>query len=261
MFRFVGKFLGLLLLLIGCSDIPRDNPLDPANKNSFTQPVILVEGFINTAPENPYVNYSTWAIEGMEKITQIYKEQILIAEYHRDVNGYDDPYNSEVTSQKFTQIQDSYIAEDDPVPRGVPDVFINGQEKRISGASSSTSVLTEATPVLDKLTAQQNYYLIQPRVETTGGDLQIGCLIAALGNRTGADLKMRLLFVKDMEQPFLHHVVQDVSPLKSIGDLKKGSYKEVDFDPVANTGKFDYIIYVLYDSQGKNVLQTVKENL
>jgi len=251
----------LLLLLLGCADIPRDNLLDPANESGYTEPVVLIEAFVNTAPENPYIQYSQWALDGIGTLEDLYGDRIVIAEYHRDVAGYDDKENTDLTSQKFTQIQDRYIDATDPVPRGIPDVFLNGKVHRISGAANSASISDEAAPVLDKIISEKNYYLIQPLITIDETSLGISCRVAALGNRSATNLKMRLIFIKESDQAYLRHLALDVSDLKPIDDLKKGQYVEVSFEALPKDQNVDYIIFALLDANGENVLQAVKEVL
>jgi len=250
----------LLVLLLSCGDIPRDNPLDPKNSDSYTSPVVLLEAFVNYACPG---DFSQWAVQSLQALEQTYPGRLIIAEYHRTVAEYTDPYTTEQTSPKFAQIQDAYINGELP-PRGVPDVFVNGKSKRVSGASSVSSVQEEITPYVDDMLSQKNYFVLQPQVELTVGassTCQVTCRIARLGNKTMTDLKLRVIFIKDQQQDLLHHRVLDVSLLQPVGTLKAGEYSDVAFDAVSLSEVPTAVVVVLFAGDGKTVLQAAEEVL
>jgi len=258
----IGVTALLLFLLISCGDIPRDNPLDPKNSDSYTQPVVLLEAFVNYACPG---DYSRWAVQSLKAIEQTYPGRVLVAEYHRNLTNsdYDDPYATKQTSPKFTQIQDSYIS-DGGVPIGVPDVFVNGGLKRVSGASSASSVQDEILPFINDLLTQKNYFMLQPQVSLAVGTdttCQVNCRFARLGNKASNDLKIRLIFIKDEGLDLLRHRVLDVSLPQALETLNAGGYTDVKFEPVALADIPTSVVVSLLDSDGKTVIQAVEEVL
>ena len=249
-----------LFLLQACGDIPRDNLLDPKNEESYTQPVVLLEAFVNFACPG---EYSRWAVQSLQNVEQTYPGRVLVAEYHRDLAGYDDAYVSGPSSSKFTSIQDVYI--DDQLPeRGVPDVFVNGSVQRVSGASSAVSVGEQITPSVDNLLAQKDYFLLQASVAlTTEADTtcNVSCRVARLGNKTNKNLKMRVIIIRDEKQDLLHHRVLDVSLLQPIETLQAGEYLDVKFDPIVLSDIPTSVIVALFASDGKTALQAVQEEI
>ncbi|MEJ2050029.1 MAG: hypothetical protein P8Y60_09370, partial [Calditrichota bacterium] len=111
MHRFIFSTIIAILLLSICKDIPRDNPLDPQNPNSYQQNVILLEAFVNT--NNPY-NYNLWALQALDSIAETYGSHVVIAEYHRNTSQFTDP----LADPLFELLYEKYVEHSASVMKG-----------------------------------------------------------------------------------------------------------------------------------------------
>ncbi len=251
--------VGSIALLWSCTDIPRDNLLDPKNADGYREPVVLIEAFVNSV--HPAA-YNKWALASLDKIKASFGEKVVLAEYHRDLDDYDDPYNTAESSQQFSNLQDNYVNADPVIPKGVPDIFVNGADHRVSGASSPESVTNQLTPILTDLLKEKNYYSIEPYAAFTASNtITATCKIARLGNSTVLNLNMRLILIKDYGEAYAHYVVLRSILPKVIGTLEKGKYKTIQFDPVQVSILPNAVIFVLGDASGVHILQSVREEL
>ena len=89
-YRFRILTIILILFLVECQNIPRDNPLDPKNPESFSSLNILIEAFVNTA--NPH-RYNEYMLAALDSILNSYPNRVVIAEYHRNTEVYLDTYH------------------------------------------------------------------------------------------------------------------------------------------------------------------------
>ncbi|MEJ2053421.1 MAG: hypothetical protein P8X42_05830, partial [Calditrichaceae bacterium] len=80
MYKFIFKLSIILALLAACSDIERDNLLDPKNPDSYSDTPILIEAFVNTSFE-----YDAAALVALDQIQAQLGDNtdIEIVEYHR----------------------------------------------------------------------------------------------------------------------------------------------------------------------------------
>jgi len=250
----------LVLFLSACKDIARDNVLDPKNPDSFSKQVILIEAFVNnTHPAAK--DYSSWVVQGLTSLSATYGEDVVIAEYHRDLDGYDDQYNDNSTNQKFTNLHEKYVGTNPSIPRAIPDVFINGYENRISGAANANSVNVHASGVVENLLSQKNYYRIEPVIENSGGNLSISCRIARLGNESAEGLKVRVIFIKDHQQQNLNRTVMDITLAEQLPDIENGGYEEIDLGSFTLESSPTSVVTVLLSDDERTVLQCVKQDI
>lgn len=255
-FKLIFSFL-FILLLSACDDIARDNVLDPKNPDSYSQPVILVEAFVNTE-----VLYSDWAIQGLTNLAATYGEDVVIAEYHRDLTGYPDDYNDPSTDQKFTNLHDKYVGQNADIPRSVPDVFINGYENRISGAADANSVNEQSSGIVENLLSQKNYYRIEPIIENNGGgNINVACRIARLANRSAEGLKVRVIFIKDYQQQNLNRVVMEMTLAYQVPTIEYGGYKEVELGDFSLGDSPTFVLIALLSADERIILQCVKQDI
>lgn len=255
-FKFIFSLL-LFLLLSACADIARDNVLDPKNPDSFSKPVVLVEAFVNT--EAPY---SAWAVQGLSNLAAAYGEDVVIAEYHRDLTGYEDAYNDSSSDQIFTNLHDKYVGDDPAIPRSVPDVFINGYQNRISGAANANSVNEQASPIVENLLSQKNYYRIEPILENSGNDsLSIAFRIARLANKAAEGLKVRVVFVKDYQQQNLNRVALETTLAAQVPKIVDGGYKKIELGNFSLKESPTSVVIILLSADERSVLQCIKQDI
>lgn len=257
MFRYISSAL-FILLFIACSDIPRDNLLDPKNPNGFTESVILLEAFVNTSDNLPS-DYSDWAIEGLNNAADFMGEQVLVAEYHRDVQTFDDTLNSEQTSIRFSQLHRQYTIGQDTM--GVPDIFINGAARRIRGSSGADITESQVRDAITPLISEKNYFRIESETQVLSGNLvNVSCKIASLGNKSANGLTLRVIFVKDFGLG-QRHVVLDLINTVPLADIDQGGVLEKNFDSVQLSVMPDRVIIAILSADANRVLQAHIEDI
>ncbi len=253
-YKFVFSLLALLLFT-ACTDIPRDNPLDPKNSAGFTESVVLVEAFVNTADNIP-VPYNNWALQGLAAAQIAYPQEALFVEYHRDLEGYDDSLNTAMTSNRFKSLHQKYADFHTTVPMGVPDIYVNGAGTRISGASDVVTVNEQVSAGISSFVSERNYFKIEAEPEWVG-DTQfvLHCTIAMLGNRSSSQKKIRIIFLRDSA------VAEDVDLNEPLPNLSAGGVVHQDFGPFTLREQTKQLIVSVVSDDDLIVFQSVKKEL
>lgn len=242
-----------LAFLTGCTDLPRDNVLDPQNPNSYQESTILLEAFVNTA--NPY-DYNRWALQALDSIRQMYRSDIIIAEYHRDTQQYaDPPYSNPI----FELLYDKYVSHSDPAIKGVPDIFINGISHRVQGASGVSSVISRLNAILSELVIVNSHFTLEPAdIHVSDSEITSSCKIARLGNQSAEDLLLRLIAIHAYNPGELKRVVTNLVKSDIISRLNAGEIKTVVFDTVPITEKPAALIFSLTSADELIVYQNIR---
>lgn len=259
MFKSVFKLIGFALLILACSDLPRDNVLDPKNEDSYQSPTIVVEAFVNVVYPN---DWNRWALQSLLTIENTFGAEVIIAEYHRDItiadSLYDDQYNTAQSTTLFNNLHIRYAAHTPAIPKSVPDIFVNGAEIRITGASSAASVAERLSPIIDNLLKQKNYFTIEPQIKfIQQNQYAISCRIASLGNRSADDLNMRILFIKNKDQDNARRTVIEMMS-SALENIDKGEYIEKDFGEKSFSEPPDAALFLLTSSDELNIFQSVR---
>ncbi len=168
-------FLIGLGLLSGCSDIPRDNLLDPKNKNSIRPQIVAVDVFVNTGND---LQYNQYMLSALDQLQQKYAGQINIAEYHRNTTDYTDP----LTLPENEILYNVYLAAFAAQGKGVPDVFLNGIAERIQGASSIATAVIRLEQALQPLLLQNSFFTIESEINRNDDQADISIKLARLGS-------------------------------------------------------------------------------
>ncbi|GAB4377784.1 MAG: hypothetical protein Kow0042_25990 [Calditrichia bacterium] len=253
---FLG-FLSLFLLVFwfGCKDIPRDNLLDPKNPESYRETVVLLEAFVNT--ENPY-NYNELALEALTALKNIYRNQLVIAEYHRNVPGYPDPLGKTI----FETLYEKYVNYFDPATRGVPDIFVNGTIGRIQGASSTTSVVARLDTLIAELVKERNYFTLEPAdIQISSSALNATCKIARLGSEAAEEILLKIILLRQVDNQFLQHVVIDFKKSVTIPRIEAGEIVVQKFENIPLTDIPTQIVFSLTSADEFTVYQSIKVDL
>ncbi|APF18746.1 hypothetical protein Calab_3119 [Caldithrix abyssi DSM 13497] len=261
--RFVFKALPLFIILSGlfglsCTDLERDNLLDPKNPDSYSQTVPLVEAFVNLAHPSPY---NRWAVQSLNALTADFPLKMIVVHYHRDLlldsALYDDPFNDDQQQTYFLQLQDKYVQAASDLPRVLPDVYLNGAQARFSGAYDENSLKMRMERAVSELIAQKNDYILEPIIERSAGVVQVRCLIARLGKRQAENLRLRILFLKKnaFENLELNSVVKMSWPGILIDKIKAGEYVEILGGQIAEQ-RADGVAFALVTEDELQVLQS-----
>lgn len=255
MHRFIFSIIIVILLLISCKDIPRDNLLDPQNPNSYQQNVILLEAFVNT--HNPF-SYNLWALQALDSIAETYGSHVVIAEYHRNTSQYTDPLSDPL----FELLYDKYVQHSASVIKGVPDVFINGIADRVQGASSVSSVINRLNTIISELVVLENQFTLQPgQVNINSSEITTSCKIARLGSKSSENLLLKMILVQKINSQELKRVVREVEKSTTISKLGAGEIKIINFEPVQYSERPDEIIFNLTSSDELIVYQCIRVEL
>ncbi len=225
---FKNYSIGLLisLTLAFCSDIPRDNVLDPKNPDSYRDQNIFIEAFVNTVNDEMYNEYM---ISALKIIQERYPGKIHLANYHRSTTEYPDTTLSILGNEN---LYEQYIAKFDS-KKGVPDVFINGTIERIKGASSIESAVERIDDAIQPLLIQNNIFTIEPNVSRQESLISLSAKIAKLGSESAEDLILRATVIEQIDTQYLTGVVRHVGISNLIPNLEPGEQKEItltDFD-------------------------------
>lgn len=262
MFKSIFRLIVLIALLVSCSDIERDNPLDPKNPDSYNETPILIEAFVNTS-----FSYDSAAIEALNQLENDYRGDISfeIVEYHRTHNlapTGKDPHEQTL----FETFQDQYVAAYTE-SKAVPDIFVNGTDGRVRGASDANSVYNRLAPIISSLSAQQSKYAMEIDLVTTGQNLNIDYRIARLGNKSEENLELNIILVKNYGTEYLKRVAKDIrNPAKVINKIESGEYSEgniliSDYSSVQFADLPDYAIFTITKQGSITVLKTLKKEI
>jgi len=236
-----------LLFLLRCS-IPRDNILDPQNPDSFKSHQIMIEAFVNT--ENPYL-YNEYMLSALDSLLQLYKNQLVVVEYHRNTDDYQSDYHlaeNEILYQTYLEALDSSL-------KGVPDVFINGVESRIQGASSISSALFRLQEAILPRLSNISHITIELDYRIEDDYVTPLVTIARLGSEDANDLILRAVLVSKMDNNYHKRVVRrsveglDISIIKH-GEIQKQTLPDIQLNGESENqlivyvaGKNNHIIY------------------
>ena len=139
----------LLLLLLGCADLKRDNSLDAKNPNAEADQIAVVENFVITntkgTSEPPYVGYSQ---EALYELKGKYTDGMLMLEYH--MTPADTSYQDSLAlSENELRYNNEYRGS---ALRGFPHAFFNGKQMGIQGSSSKDVAKNRYETILDTMT-------------------------------------------------------------------------------------------------------------
>ena len=255
MFKFIFKLIVLIVLLVNCSDIERDNLLDPKNSDSYSETPILIEAFVNV-----YFDYDRTALYALEQIEAEFGDQvdIEIVEYHRD---HDDAPDGEdqYENPRYTELHRKYANTFELGSIAIPDIYVNGSLGRVKGASDFASVYNRLAPIITDIAGQQSQYALEVDLETSGNQLNVDYRVARLGNESEENLELHIIFVKDYENPSARHIVDQVTypDAEAINKIEAGEYFEGS-NSISCPNYPDYALFTITRQGNITVLKTLK---
>ena len=219
-FKFVFKFACLSVLLwLACGNVPRDNILDPRNPDSIAAQKVMIEAFVNTS--NPF-SVNEYALQALDSLSTLYRNRIIIAEYHRNTAEYSDEYHTE----KNELLYQHYVARFDNF-KAVPDIFMNGTSQRIQGASSTSYSVFRLEAALQDEMLKNTYFLLQPGYSREGNTISPEVRIARLGRQTVRQIIVKAMVVSDISEPLLKRVVRNTVESQIISQMSPGEQKKI----------------------------------
>ena len=260
MFRLI--FSLILLSCIACSEIDRDNLLDPGNPSSTRENTILVEAFINTSSNIPaQITYNKEALNALEELKNIYKDRIIVCEYHWNTTNpvYLDPLSLNNSASVYDTYIDAQEKEEERV-KGVPDIFINGALNRVQGASSAQNVVNRAKVFAGNILDKMADYTLEADIVNQGNNINITYRIARLGNQTSDEMRLRILTTYNSGETGTNTVNIIELPI-IISQISAGKFKE-DKIEIDSTGKqTDRVVLILLDQTASSVLCVLEKEI
>ena len=255
-FKYI--FSVILLFVLSCSEIDRDNILDPKNNDSAREGIILVEAFVNTNSDSLVPDYNFKALAALDSLEMIYGKRFLSVQYHRDTQTYPDPLPDE-NGLSF-QIEDLYEKYTSGSQKGVPDFFINGSVNRVQGASSTHNMIVRMQKFASEIAEQNNYYTIEPDLNRTGTNLSGKVRVAPLGNQRSGEMVLRIVLSYNAGNDGNRSVCQIAQQI-SFDAISAGEYSEKNLEIENISSRSEHITFILTDKQGQKVLCALEEEL
>ena len=249
----------LLIILVSCKEIDRDNILDPKNPSSKSEKILVLEAFVNTA-DNLHL-FNEYALAAIDELTSDddLKGHLIVLEYHRDTQQYTDPL--EADSFNTEALYNSYLSIDAARFKGVPDLFLNGAEARVQGASNATNVFNRVKDLAIDQLLDDGQYTIEADFELNGETISGTYRIARLGNISSNPMQLRMVITWDSGETCKKTVSRVATPLQ-ISKIDAGKYIESDFtiDGIP-AGKAEKLILILTDDSGVNILHALEKEI
>jgi hypothetical protein len=174
----------------------------------------MIEAFVNT--NNPE-SVNEIALQALDSLASIYHIHILIAEYHRNTTDYEDPYHLD----KNEILYQDYVSRFDNI-KGVPDIFVNGTDGRVQGASSVSYTLLRLEQALAGELSRDCDFMIEAGYSVRNGNLVPGVRLARLGNEDARNIRIRAVLTGRLDEPFHSRVVRGMAESQIIPVLGRG---------------------------------------
>ena len=254
--NYTKYILLVLIVFFSCDDIDRDNIFDPKNPASERPQIITVEAFVNTNPSAPHSLNDTMLLS-LDQIEDEYANRIIVLDYHRNVTNYTDPYYE----NKNENLYNIYTG---GIGKGVPDVFINGIEFRIQGASTIKNSLFRLDEVLEPISINISYFTIEPTVTESNNQINVSVKLARLGTTNSEDIIVRVVVIYRIDNNLLKRVVHGIGKSTIISQISNGEIKEISVNPI-DKPNFQYIdgsvIIMVTSDDEKSIYQSIKVDI
>ena len=247
----------LLLILIYCADLDRDNPLDPKNPGSSVNRAILVELFVNDSTGFEYCNYALDAIEQLAQ-REDYRDKLFVLEYH--LTNHNANWNDIYASDEFNQRYYEYVPRTSE--RGIPDAMFNGSVDRVQGASRE-KIDERYTNVAQALIGQESFFRIDAEKNISNNNMLLDVVVARYGRSAAKDIDLNVILYEDLKAPRHRFVVRKIFQKQSIPFINRGEMKSCQFsEPLPAVEDIDnlYALIFLQHQTGSNkeVFQVAK---
>ena len=242
------SLLSLIVLLCGCEELARDNPLDPKNPRSERSRVIFVEAYVNESTP-----YSPFAVAALDSLARGFStDDVIIAEHHLPNASFADQFALQESLQRYGDLA--------TVDRGVPDVFFNGSPTRVQGASSVQTALTRYRSTSDRALGLVSHFTIEARKRTSGSTISIEAKIARLGDDGFSQFTVRAIVWEDLGAAQRHRIVRKIISPETFSGIEAGEKKTVSFSaqlPAAvNADRLAAAVFIEQNTgAGREILQ------
>ena len=206
---------GFLLVLCACGDLERNNPLDPKNPRSEQRRVTLVEAFVNDA--TPFSPLALRALDSLASTDA--PEQFIIVEYHLSSASFIDALAVPETADRYATLAAGN--------RGVPDVFFNGAQFRVQGASSARTASQRYRAALQTTVGEIAHFTIAATKSVSAAGIEINATIARLGTTGFSHFAVLAVVWEDLTTAGHHRVVRKLFSPEIFGGIEAGETKLV----------------------------------
>jgi len=244
------KLVVMLLLFQGCADLERKNPLDPKNSASKQDRVVLVEAFVNDS--TPFTPFALTALDYFA--TQVGFNAIIV-QYHVPAQQYPDNFALSGALARYGFYE--------TVNRAVPDVFFNGLNQRVQGASSHASALERFQAAMAIEAGNISLFTIEADVETRANSMVLDVRLAKLGSEDVRDVFVQAVAIENTGVSGHRFVARQIWPARSfsfIGNGKIATAKLTASIPSGANAALWKIVVFAQSSQNKETLQAILVN-
>jgi len=204
--------LVLFLFFAGCGDLDRTNPLDPQNPDSIRGETVLVESFVNESGGSVIES----SVNAFEKILNDYgPEAFIYMEHHLENTKGTDAHALDASRSRYLTLVPQ------TAEQAIPDVFFNGIQARVQGASDEESAYLRYNTELEKELGRQTTFTIEAAAQLRGDNISVSAKIAKLGNTDAKDVVVHLAVTEKVSGQ-IRKIVRAFIPVDTIGDLKHG---------------------------------------
>lgn len=240
--------VGVFMCVTRCN-IPRDNVLDPKNPNSLRPRKITIEAFVNT--NNPYP-YNQYMLGALDSLLKLYHDRVVVAEYHRNTEQDTSEFHLNENELLYLHYLDAVGSS----LKGVPDVFINGVDNRIQGASSVQSALFRLQQVILSEMTKNSHFTIELSYQLDSGRLKPEATLARLGSKDVKNILLKAVLVSRMDEVYHKRVVcgsvkSSVIPAFAHGEIKTFTLPELSVDESV----FNRLIVYVTDQKEQSIYQ------
>jgi hypothetical protein len=228
------RILSFLLLLVACENLERSNPLDPQNPSSARRRVVFVEAFANDAAP-----FSAFALQALDSLAVMFsQQQMLIAEHHLPSAKFTD-------AAALTESADRYKILTPAAP-AVPDLFFNGSQSRVQGASTMGTAAFRYRHAIQAEIDKAAYFTIEARKTISDNRIDVDVTVARLGKDGFSQFVVTAMITEDMGRPGLHHVVRKILLPESFSGIAAGERKSARFTAslpgAVNAGRIQVVV-------------------
>lgn len=241
--------LSFLLLLVACENLERNNPLDPNNPGSERRRIVFVEAFVNdTAP------FSAFALQALDSLAATFpQQQVMIVEHHLPSTKFTD-------AEALPESADRYKILTTAAP-AVPDVFFNGSQSRVQGASTMSNAVFRYRHAIQAEIDKVAHFTTEAQKTISANRIDIDVAVARLGKDDFSQFAVIAMIAEDLGAAGHHHVVRKILLPENFSGIAAGERKSVHFTAslpnAVNTGRIQVVVLVEHTTGiDREVLQT-----
>jgi len=242
----------LFVAVLACDDLERNNPLDPKNPSSQRTETVLVESFVNQSGGA----FIASSLAAFDRLLREYGEGAFVYLEHHIAETPGTDHNALDASLNRYKVFVPETAE-----QGIPDVFFNGLQGRVQGASDADAAYLRYNTELEKELGRQCYFTIEAKATRQAGKLTVSAQIARLGREDAEDIVIYAAILEKAAGSNYRYIVKAFITDDAFENINNGEVKAVkrDIDILGGwvVDDLQAVIFV-QDASDLYVYQTVK---